>query len=95
MLASFQSDLLANGFPPEAMILYGSYANGNVHHYSDVDVAVWGKEFSGNGMEDFERVRPVLRNYRGLHVKFYPADATGDNFDPFIDEIKRTGVKIL
>lgn len=95
LLADFQLDLFVNGFEPEAMILYGSYANGNVHRYSDVDVAVWSKRFSGNGMDDFEQAKPVLRNYRQIHAKFYPADADENNFDPFIEEIKRTGIQIL
>lgn len=94
LLSAFQNDLLVNGFPPEAMILYGSYASGKVHHYSDVDVAVWSKEFSGNGFEDFEKIRHVLRNYRKIHARFYPSDADENNFDPFVAEIKRTGVII-
>jgi len=95
LLTSFKADLSAYGYVPETMILYGSYAKGNVHKYSDVDLAVWSKQFSGNSFEDFENVKPVLKNYRQFHVKFYPKDADEDNFDPFIHEIKRTGIKIL
>lgn len=95
LLSAFQNDLSVNGFVPEAMILYGSYVSGKVHHYSDVDLAVWGKDFSGNGFEDFEKLRSVLRNYRKIDARFYPSGADENNFDPFIEEIKRTGIKIL
>lgn len=50
LLSTFQNDLSANGFPPDAKILYGSYAKGTVHKYSDVDVAVWSEAFSGGGI---------------------------------------------
>lgn len=95
LLQSLQSDLKANGFPLDAMILYGSYAKGNIHKYSDVDIALWGSNFSGEGLLDFEKIQPVLRNYRKVHAKFYPPDADENNFDPFIEEIKKTGIRIL
>ena len=95
LLAAFQTDLAANGFPLDAMILYGSYANGSVHKYSDVDVALWSENFSGEGLLDFEKAKPVLKNYRQIHAKFYPRGADESNFDPFIEEIKRNGIVIL
>lgn len=95
MLGAFRKDMAANGFPLDAMILYGSYAKGAVHKYSDVDVALWSKTFSGEGMLDFELTLPVFRNYRQIHAKFYPHGADENNFDPFIEEIKRTGIVIL
>jgi predicted nucleotidyltransferase len=40
LLLSFQKDLSASGFSLEAIIFYCSYAKGNVHKYSDIDIAV-------------------------------------------------------
>lgn len=94
LLTALRKDLTSAGFPLEAMILYGSYAKGNVHKYSDVDVALWSKSFSGEGLLDFEKTQPVFRNYRQVHAKFYPPGADENNFDPFIEEIKRTGIVI-
>lgn len=93
-MSRFQTDMAANGFPLETAILYGSYAKGNVHQYSDVDLAIWSDSFSGEGMLDFEKTLPVLRNYRQIHAKFYPRGADENNFDPFIEEIKRTGIVV-
>lgn len=95
LLLSFQKDLSANGFLPEAIILYGSYAKGKVHKYSDIDVAIWSKSFTGEGLNDFEKAKPVLRNYPKVQAKLYPAYADENNFDPFIEVIKQTGIKIL
>jgi predicted nucleotidyltransferase len=94
LLASFCKELGEKGFPPERLILFGSYAKGNVHAYSDVDVAVWSKEFSGE-FDDFEKAKPVLKNYPKIQAKLYPSFADETNFDPFIEEIKRTGIVIL
>ena len=90
LLAAFWQELVEKGFQPEKLILFGSYANGNVHAYSDVDVAVWSPVFRGE-FEDFEKAIPVLRNYPKIQAKLYPSFADEDNFDPFIEEITRTG----
>lgn len=95
LLLALKTDLSANGLPPEVIILYGSYAKGNVHKYSDIDVAVWSNEFTGDGLGDFEKAKPVLRKYPQVQAKLYPRHADENNFDPFIDEIKRTGIRIL
>jgi predicted nucleotidyltransferase len=93
LLTSFYKDLEAKDFQPEKLILFGSYAKGGVHAYSDVDVAVWSPVFTGE-FGDFEMIKPVLRSYPAIQAKLYPSFADEKNFDPFIEEIKRTGVVI-
>ncbi|MDQ6609639.1 MAG: nucleotidyltransferase domain-containing protein [Bacteroidota bacterium] len=95
LLNAFQNDLLVNGLTPKKLLLFGSYAKGGVHAYSDVDVAVWSDQFTGDGMTDYEKAKPVLKKYPILQAKLYPDFADENNFDPFIGEIKRTGVIIL
>ena len=94
LLNDFRADLSANGLTPNKILLFGSYAKGNVHHYSDVDVAVWSEQFTGDWLADFEKAKPVLGKYPRLQAKLYPAHADENNFDPFIEEIKRTGITI-
>jgi uncharacterized protein len=77
------------------MILFGSYAKGGVHKYSDVDIAMWGEKFIGEGMIDFELVRPIIRKYREVDIKMYPSNATAEDFDPFIEEIEKTGIVVF
>ena len=38
-------------FTPESVMLYGSYAKGNAHDESDIDVAVIFNEFEGDWLE--------------------------------------------
>ena len=42
------ADAVKNEFSPSAVILYGSYANGNPHEDSDIDVAVVFNGFPGD-----------------------------------------------
>lgn len=88
------NQLFALGFKPDKMILFGSYATGKVHAYSDVDVAIWNSSFSGSALNDMELIRPVIRNFRRFDIKFYPSWATAENFDPFIEIIEKTGKEI-
>lgn len=94
MLAAFQRDLSAQGFTPVQMIVYRSSAHGNPHRCSDVDVALWSTAFDGV-FNNFKKVKPVLKNYPLIQAKLYPSFADEANFDPFIEEIKRTGIVIL
>lgn len=93
-IQSFIKDLQANGFQPSRAVLFGSYAKGNPHEYSDVDLAIWDKKFSGVGALDFEKIAPIARNYVGIEVHFYQEGETEDD-DPFIEEINKTGIEIL
>lgn len=77
------------------MILFGSYAKGKVHKYSDVDLAVWNEKFSGIGLEDFEQIKFIKRQYPIVNLKTYPSGATAENDDPFIEVIEKTGIQIF
>ena len=95
LLTGVFNELVEMGLRPDRMILFGSYAKGNIHAYSDVDLAICNKKFIGEGLIDFELVQPVLRKFRAVNsidFKMYPTGATAENFDPFIEEIERDGM---
>lgn len=94
LLQQVISDLIENNIAPHKIILFGSYNNGNVHKYSDVDIAVWSDRFSGNPLEDFNLVKAIAQKNRPVSFKLYPADATANNYDPFIEVIEQTGKTI-
>jgi len=75
------------------MILFGSCANGGVHKYSDVGIAVCNKHFTGIGMEDFEKIKTVRRAFPMVDIKAYHSLDTKDT-DPFIKVIEKTGKEI-
>lgn len=92
-LHAVRSDLVKLGLRPEKMILFGSYAKGGVHANSDIDIAIWHKNFKGDRFEDLEYIRPILRKYIALDLKTFPSEATADNFDPFIRVVEETGIE--
>jgi len=91
MLENIVEDMFSLDIKPEKIILFGSYSKGGIHTYSDVDLAVWSKKFTAEGLIDFEIVRPLIKKYKNLDIKMYPSGATSENFDPFIEIIEKTG----
>ena len=53
LLNQINLELIELDLNPEKVILFGSYANGGIHTYSDVDIAVWSHKFTGEGLLDF------------------------------------------
>ncbi len=94
LLNEVTEELIELGITPNKMVLVSSYANGGVHGYSDVDVAVWSQKFTGEPLEDFEHVRPIVRKHHQISFKLYPTYATAYNYDPFIEIIEQTGICI-
>jgi predicted nucleotidyltransferase len=79
----------------EAVYLFGSSAKGNVHQWSDIDLAVVSPDFSGDSFEDSKKLIPyVLKIDTAIEVHtFRPEEFSAGN--PFIDEIVGTGVRML
>lgn len=94
LLTQVTEELIQLGITPYKIVLFGSYANGGVHAYSDVDIAVWSEKFTGESLADFEHVRPIVRKHRQISFKLYPAYAKASNYDPFIEIIEQTGTCI-
>lgn len=45
----------------DRMLLFGSYAKGNPHTYSDIDLAVFSPQFSDNPFENNKAIRFTKR----------------------------------
>lgn len=54
-------ELIAENFRLEAVVLFGSYANGNQHEYSDVDVAVFSPDFGNNPLVEMTQLCKLRR----------------------------------
>lgn len=78
-----------------AAYLFGSYAKGTAHEWSDIDVAVVSDDFCGVSFYDFKRLIPLIRDYNSF-IEIHPFKS--EDFDPnedlFVKEIVETGVKI-
>ena len=93
---NYARDIEERGVRLYTAILYGSFAKGTQHEHSDIDVALVADEFTGWVDDDYEKFRRILikKPYIRIETKTYPTDYFLDG-DPFIEEIKKTGIKIL
>ena len=84
-----------DNLPIEKVIIFGSYARGNPHKWSDVDVCVISPKFKdGLGALQFLWTR---RNEQEVMAGLEPVGFSDKDFregSSLIQEIKRTGVRI-
>jgi len=90
-VAGFIADLKAAGYSPSRVVLFGSYAKGNPHELSDIDLAVWDKKFTGCGTVDIEPIAAIISKYPLLELHPFSLHDTESN-NPFVKEILRQGV---
>lgn len=77
----------------EKVILFGSAANGKTHKWSDVDVALVSHKFTGNPFKDRHLLATVNIKFADIEPHPFSPDEFEEG-DPFIDEIKKTGIAI-
>jgi predicted nucleotidyltransferase len=93
---SYANEIAKQGINLNKVIMYGSFAKGTQHKWSDIDVALVADEFTGFGFSDrllFSHVS-IKEPYIRIEPKTYPTDYFQES-DPFIEEIKRTGIEII
>lgn len=74
-------------------ILFGSHANDNAQNESDIDLLLVSEMFVNNTLENWKLLAPITARLFEVEPHPYPYS----NFikgDPFINEIKKTGVEI-
>ena len=79
--------------PVSKAILFGSQATGTAHGDSDIDLLLVSDKFKGNTLDNWKMLAPVTARLYDVEPHPYPEK----NFvkgDPFIDEVKRTGIEI-
>jgi len=84
--------LVAAGILLDKAILFGSYANSNQNEYSDIDVALFLNKYKN---DRFETRLELMKLTRKFDIILEPHPFLSSDFegtDPFIDEIKRTGI---
>jgi predicted nucleotidyltransferase len=92
------ADEVRKEMPIDKVILYGSYAKGTAHEWSDVDVCFFVRTYGGKRRLDIAlQLMSIGEKYEYGSVYFEPhpfetAEIERDN--PFVNEILRTGVEI-
>lgn len=87
--------LKRNKIPIRQAILFGSYATGNYHEWSDIDIALVSDIFEGSRIKDRSKIRKITLSVScDIEVLPYsPKDFTKE--DPFVKEIIDSGIKII
>ncbi|NLG52671.1 MAG: nucleotidyltransferase domain-containing protein [Clostridiales bacterium] len=74
---------------PTAVVLYGSYANGQAREHSDIDIAVILNGFTGDYLETSQKLYKLRRNI-SADIEPVLLDLQNDKTG-FIDEVLKTG----
>ena len=74
---------------PNAVILFGSYVNGNPHEWSDIDIAVIVKDFQGNWIETASALCGLSWDI-SLDIEPHLLDVACDN-SGFVEHVLKTG----
>ena len=93
---NYAHEIEERGVNLRTVILYGSFAKGTQHEWSDIDVALVADEFSGFYFDDADLFGyiPIRKPYERIEPKTYPTAYFRES-DPFIEEIKKDGIVIL
>jgi len=91
----YAKEINEQGVNLRKVILFGSFAKGTQHEWSDIDVALVADDFSGFGFFDRKRFSSIgtKNSYMMIEPITYPTDYFEES-DPFIEEIKKTGIEI-
>jgi predicted nucleotidyltransferase len=95
IVRNYAQEIESHGVHLRDVILYGSFAKGMQHEWSDIDVALVADEFTGWYLDD-KKLFPyvgIKKPYIRIEAKTYPTQYFQQG-DPFINEIIKTGVKI-
>ena len=93
---NYAKEINKRGVNLRKVILFGSFAKGTQHEWSDIDVALVADDFTGVGFLDtprFSRIN-LQTPYIRIEAITYPTDYFEES-DPFIEEIKKTGIEII
>ena len=95
IIKRFIDELEKNNIPIKEAILFGSYAKGNYHDWSDIDLALVSDAFEGERFRDRNKIRRIkLEISCDLEpLPYRPEDFTTD--DPFVQKIIETGIRVV
>lgn len=91
---TFINDLSDLGYRPQKAILFGSFAKGNYHVHSDIDLAIWDSNFTGCKADDYEPIARLLSKHFRIELHTFSLDET-EHDNPFIGEITKTGIVLV
>ena len=95
IVKKYAEKLKKESYPFSAIYLFGSYAKGSSHKWSDIDVAIISNKLKKNRDENENLLWHIRRKVDSM---IEPHGFTVKDFqnidDPMVYEIKKTGIKI-
>lgn len=90
----FVDDVSKAGIRLQGAYLFGSYATGRAHRYSDIDIALISPDFTG-WVDDLPKISKALRqnDSRIEAVRFRPDTFVDEN--PLAWQVKTKGISLL
>ena len=95
LLKKYVEALEKNKIPIRRAVLFGSYAAGGSHEWSDIDIALVSDVFEGMRIRDRNKIRKITLDISSdlSPLPFRPEDFTPE--DPFVREILEHGINIV
>lgn len=90
---SFLRDCKSIGLEIQKVIMFGSAARDQMNEWSDIDILLVSNHFSLNTFENIRKYARINTKYPDIETHPFPTDYFVES-DPFIEEIKRTGIEI-
>ena len=95
LIEKYISTLRTGGVRLDGAFLFGSYSRGTADKWSDIDIALISKEFTGNRIKDRDKIRKYTLSVSSMIevIPFAAEDFNEEN--PFAKEIMKTGIRII
>ena len=92
----FVKEVKSSGLRIRRAVLFGSYAHGRPHKWSDIDVALVADEFKGVGHYDLPYYSRInnKRDYSIISAHTYNTKEFTPRVDPFVEVIMEKGIEI-
>ena len=90
----FLADVKNTGLELNKAILFGSSARDEMNEWSDIDLMLVSDRFSLNFFENIKLYSKINIRYPDIETHPFPTDYFLKS-DPYIEEIKRTGINFI
>lgn len=96
IIKKYANELRKKNFSVSSMYLFGSYAKGKAHKWSDIDVAVVSNNLKNSLGRDYKK---MLYTTLDVDTRLEPHGFTMkefmDNSNPMSYEIRKTGIRVV
>ncbi|MFA5519845.1 MAG: nucleotidyltransferase domain-containing protein [Spirochaetota bacterium] len=95
LINRYMAALAKSGIDIDTAFLFGSYSRGTFNEFSDIDIALVSKSFSGNRIKDRDKIRKHTLSISSM-IEVIPFSVDDFNeLNPFAKEIIKTGIQII